>query len=100
LIAGLPHLRRLAVPARAFNSGKRCSADRMLPQTVGPERCADAPRKVVAMPLAAKIDNTPRPLPSLRTPAVVRDFAALFGAAAAIGVAVSVGLMLAVIGLT
>jgi hypothetical protein len=57
------------------------------------------PRKVVAMPLAAKIDNTPRPLSSLRTPAVARDFAALFGAAVAIGVAVSVGLMLAVIGL-
>ena len=51
------------------------------------------------MPLAAKIDNTPRPLSSLRTPAVARDFAALFGAAVAIGVAVSVGLMLAVIGL-
>ena len=52
------------------------------------------------MPLAAKIDHTPRSLRSLRTPDVARDFAALFGAAVAIGVAVSVGLMLAVIGLT
>ena len=50
------------------------------------------------MPLAAKIEPAARRL-TVRLPAVARDFAALFGAAVGIGVAVSVGLMLAVIGL-
>lgn len=51
------------------------------------------------MALAAKIDTASRRLKPLRTRAVARDFVAMFGAAVAIGVAVSVGLMLAVIGL-
>jgi hypothetical protein len=51
------------------------------------------------MPLAAKIEPAARPLGTERVPEIARDFAALFGAAVGIGVAVSVGLMLAVIGL-
>jgi hypothetical protein len=50
------------------------------------------------MPVAAKLEPAARRF-NVRVPEVARDFAALFGAAVGIGVAVSVGLMLAVIGL-
>lgn len=48
------------------------------------------------MPLAAKAPTNPRRLGSRTTVEVARDFAALFGAAAAIGLAAGAGLMVAV----
>jgi hypothetical protein len=76
-------------------SRKNCS----LPQPARARPLLKSSRKAIAMSLAVKIEPAARRLGTVRVPEVARDFAALFGAAVGVGVAVSVGLMLAVIGL-
>jgi hypothetical protein len=102
LIAPAPDSGRAEAAGARFNSkasGRNCLRSRHVKSTAWLHACSRHWRKE-AMQVAVKIESRPgRPGAGAPTE-VVRDFAALLGAAAAIGVGVSLGLILMVVGLS